>query len=443
LIRPAAGSSSVEVESKYDVDTDTALPDWSALPGVVRVGDAEPRDLDARYVDTSEADLARNGVAVRRRQGGPDEGWHVKAPAEGGRSETQWPLGDLGDPDADPVVPDVVQDAVAAWAHGPFLPLARVRNHRTAYALLDADGGLVAFPTETVYGLGADATNARAVARLYEAKGRPSFNPLISHVTDLQAARRIARFDDRSRRLAEAFWPGPLTLVLPKTPDCPVSDLATAGLETIAVRVPAHPVAQDILRTFGKPVVAPSANISGHVSPTTAAHVLGDLEGRIDLIVDGGPVSVGVESTIVGCFETPMLLRPGGLPREDIERVLGEKLARLPHHETDPGDAHPLTPGMLASHYAPHASVRLNAQHLEAGEALLAFGPQTISGSGGATIMNLSETGDLVEAATHLFGYLRALDADGVRAIAVMAIPEEGLGEAINDRLRRAAVPRN
>lgn len=306
-----------------------------------------------------------------------------------------------------------------------------------------ANGGLVAFPTETVYGLGADATNARAVARLYEAKGRPSFNPLISHVPDLQAAGQIARFDDTSRRLADAFWPGPLTLVLPRTPDCPVSDLATAGLETIAVRVPAHPVAQDILRAFGKPVVAPSANISGHVSPTTAAHVLGDLEGRIDLIVDGGSVSVGVESTIVGCFETPMLLRPGGLPREDIERVLGEKLARVPHQEMDSGDVHPLAPGMLASHYAPRASVRLNAQHLEAGEALLAFGPQTIPGSDGATMMNLSETGDLVEAATHLFGYLRALDAGGAHAIAVMAIPEQGLGEAINDRLRRAAVPRN
>ncbi|NGX98584.1 MAG: threonylcarbamoyl-AMP synthase, partial [Candidatus Afipia apatlaquensis] len=168
-------------------------------------------------------------------------------------------------------------------------------------------GGLVAFPTETVYGLGADATNARAVARLYEAKGRPSFNPLIAHVGDLQAARRIARFDDRSLRLAEAFWPGPMTLVLPKASGCPVSDLATAGLETVAVRVPAHPIAHEILRAFGKPIVAPSANISGHVSPTTAEHVFGDLSGRIDLIVDGGPVSVGVESTIVGCFETPLL----------------------------------------------------------------------------------------------------------------------------------------
>ncbi len=303
-------------------------------------------------------------------------------------------------------------------------------------------GGLVAFPTETVYGLGADATNARAVARLYEAKGRPSFNPLIAHVSDLTAARQIARFDDRSLRLAETFWPGPLTLVLPKASGCPVSDLATAGLETIAVRIPAHPAARDILRAFGKPVVAPSANISGHVSPTTAAHVLGDLAGRIDLIVDGGPVSVGVESTIVGCFETPLLLRPGGLPREDIERVLGERLARIPE-EAGASDASPLAPGMLASHYAPRTPVRLNAHQVEPGEALLAFGPHMISGSERASVMNLSEAGDLVEAAANLFSYLRELDASGSRAIAVMPVPHEGLGEAINDRLHRAAVPRS
>jgi len=304
------------------------------------------------------------------------------------------------------------------------------------------DGRLVAFPTETVYGLGADATNARAVARLYEAKGRPSFNPLIAHVSDLQAARQIARFDDKSLRLAEAFWPGPLTLVLPKAATCPVSDLATAGLETIAVRVPAHPVARDILHAFGKPVVAPSANISGHVSPTTAAHVLGDLDGRIDLIVDGGPVSVGVESTIVGCFETPLLLRPGGLPREEIERVLGDKLARMPE-DTGTSDTQPLAPGMLASHYAPRTHVRLNARTLDAGEALLAFGPQRVPGSEHATVMNLSEAGDLVEAAANLFGYLRDLDTKGPRAIAVMPIPHNGLGEAINDRLQRAAIPRS
>jgi L-threonylcarbamoyladenylate synthase len=305
-----------------------------------------------------------------------------------------------------------------------------------------ADGGLVAFPTETVYGLGADATNARAVARLYEAKGRPSFNPLIAHVSDLQAAQQIAAFDAKSLRLAETFWPGPLTLVLPKTTGCPVSDLATAGLETIAVRIPAHRVARDILRAFGKPVVAPSANISGHVSPTIAAHVLGDLEGRIDLIVDGGPVSVGVESTIVGCFEQPLLLRPGGLPREEIERVLGVKLARMPE-DTGTSDAQPLAPGMLASHYAPRTHVRLNAVTLDAGEALLAFGPHLISEAEQATVMNLSEAGDLVEAAANLFGYLRDLDAKAPRAIAVMPIPHDGLGEAINDRLQRAAIPRS
>ncbi|WP_024576091.1 MULTISPECIES: L-threonylcarbamoyladenylate synthase [unclassified Afipia] len=320
-----------------------------------------------------------------------------------------------------------------------IVPAARAAD--TAARCLEG-GGLVAFPTETVYGLGVDATNARAVARLYEAKGRPSFNPLIAHVNDLQAAKRIARFDDRSLRLAEAFWPGPLTLVLPKAPGCPVSDLATAGLETVAVRVPAHPVAHEILQAFGKPIVAPSANISGHVSPTTAEHVFGDLSGRIDLIIDGGPVLVGVESTIVGCFETPLLLRPGGLPREDIERVLGGKLARMPE-DNGVAEALPLAPGMLASHYAPRTPVRLNAHRLEAGEALLAFGPSAIPGSERASVMNLSEAGDLVEAAANLFSYLRELDARGSRAIAVMAIPNEGLGEAINDRLQRAAVPRS
>ncbi len=192
-----------------------------------------------------------------------------------------------------------------------------------------SQGGLVAFPTETVYGLGADATNAAAIARLYQAKGRPAFNPLIAHVGDLDAAREIGRFDAAGLRLAEAFWPGPLTLVLAKTVDCAVADLATAGLETVAIRVPAHPVARDILRVFGRPVVAPSANLSGHVSPTTAAHVHDDLDGRIDLIVDGGAVAVGVESTIIGIFDTPMLLRPGGLPRADIERVLGRALREL------------------------------------------------------------------------------------------------------------------
>jgi len=310
-------------------------------------------------------------------------------------------------------------------------------------ARLLAQGGLVAFPTETVYGLGADATNAAAIARLYQAKGRPAFNPLIAHVGDLAAARRIARFDAAAMALAEAFWPGPLTLVLPKTGDCPVADLATAGLETVAIRVPSHPVARQILRAFGRPVVAPSANISGHVSPTTAAHVQSDLAGRIDLIVDGGPVEVGVESSIVGCFEVPMLLRPGGLPRGEIERVLGRPLAQPPDDQAGDG-GQPLAPGMLASHYAPRTRVRLDAKRVEPGEALLAFGPDAVPGVDAATaVMNLSERGDLDEAAARLFGYLRALDARGARTIAVMPVPHHGLGEAINDRLRRAAVERD
>jgi L-threonylcarbamoyladenylate synthase len=303
-------------------------------------------------------------------------------------------------------------------------------------------GGLVAFPTETVYGLGADATNPVAIARLYQAKGRPAFNPLIAHVGELSSARRIARFDATALALAEAFWPGPLTLVLPKTADCAVADLATAGLDTVAIRVPAHRFARDILRAFGRPVVAPSANLSGHVSPTTAAHVRNDLSGRIDLIVDGGAVTVGVESTIIGCFDAPMLLRPGGLPRADIERVLGRALVQPPE-DADSDSGQPLAPGMLASHYAPRTRVRLNAVRLEPGEALLAFGLGAISGiDAAAAVMNLSARGDLAEAAANLFGYLRTLDTRGAQMIAVMPIPNDGLGEAINDRLRRAAAGR-
>ena len=321
-----------------------------------------------------------------------------------------------------------------------ILPAGEAAVARAARCL--AEGGLVAFPTETVYGLGADAANAGAIARLYEAKGRPAFNPLIAHVGDIAAAMRIARFDATATKLAEAFWPGPLTLVLPKTNDCAVADLATAGLDTIAVRVPAHPVARAILRAFGGPVVAPSANLSGHVSPTTAAHVQSDLAGRIDLIVDGGAVEVGVESTIVGCFEAPMLLRPGGLPRSEIERVLGRPLARPPE-DADNEAGQPLAPGMLASHYAPRTRVRLNAINVEANEALLAFGPGSVPGAEAATaVMNLSPRGDLAEAAANLFGYLRILDTKGARAIAVMPVPHHGLGEAINDRLRRAAIGR-
>jgi L-threonylcarbamoyladenylate synthase len=313
----------------------------------------------------------------------------------------------------------------------------------TAAARVLASGGLVAFPTETVYGLGADAANPAAIARLYQAKGRPAFNPLIAHVGDLASAKKIARFDAAAEKLAQAFWPGPLTLVLSKTENCVVADLATAGLDTVAVRVPAHPVAREILRAFGGPVVAPSANLSGHVSPTDAAHVESDLAGLIDLIVDGGPVEVGVESTIVGCFDAPMLLRPGGVPREDVERLLGRALAQPPP-EVESDSAQPLAPGMLASHYAPRTRVRLYAENVAPDEALLAFGLHRLHGADDAVaIMNLSANGDLNEAAANLFGYLRSLDAKGAKTIAVMPIPNEGLGEAINDRLRRAAVGRD
>jgi L-threonylcarbamoyladenylate synthase len=305
-----------------------------------------------------------------------------------------------------------------------------------------AAGGLVAFPTETVYGLGADATNGRAVARLYEAKGRPRFNPLIAHVTDRAAAQALACFNADAARLADAFWPGPLTLVLPKAAGCPVAELATAGLESIAVRVPNHAVAREILAAWGRPVVAPSANRSGHVSPTTAAHVLADLRGRIDLIVDGGATPVGVESTIVACLEQPVLLRPGGVARDAIERVLVRPLACPQPDATAMQDA-PLAPGMLASHYAPHTPLRLDARRVEDGEALLAFGSRLPDGFEGAVrLANLSARGDLIEAAANLFSHLRALDSANARAIAVMPVPHDGLGEAINDRLARAAAPR-
>jgi len=300
-----------------------------------------------------------------------------------------------------------------------------------------AAGGLVAFPTETVYGLGSDAISGPAVARLYDAKGRPAFNPLIAHVADIADAERLARFDADAARLAKDFWPGPLTLVLPKAAGCPVAELAMAGLDTIAVRVPAHEVARDILAAFGKPVVAPSANRSGHVSPTCAEHVAADLAGRIDLIVDGGATPVGVESTIVACLGEPVLLRPGGLPRAAIERSLGRSLADpAPARDT----AGPIAPGMLATHYAPRTRLRLNALRVAAGEALLAFGPLPAEGAErAACVLNLSARGDLVEAAANLFAHLRALDAAGTATIAVMPIPGDGLGEAIHDLLERAA----
>lgn len=287
-------------------------------------------------------------------------------------------------------------------------------------------GLLVAFPTETVYGLGADATDDRAVARVFQAKGRPRFNPLIVHVPDIVTASSIAVFDESAQRLADAFWPGALTLVLPLRPEAGIAPLVTAGLPSIALRVPDHPLAQDLMRRVGRPIAAPSANPSGKISPTSAHHVLGGLNGRIEAVLDGGSCPVGVESTIIGLLPDPTLLRAGGLPVEAVEACLGAPLA-LPS-ET----AQPTAPGQLASHYAPRATVRLNAERADAGERLLGFGPVKAD-------LNLSPTGDLVEAAANLFQHLHMLDAADNVPIAVSAIPDCGLGRAINDRLRRAA----
>jgi L-threonylcarbamoyladenylate synthase len=291
-------------------------------------------------------------------------------------------------------------------------------------------GQLVAFPTETVYGLGADATNGAAVAAIYATKGRPSFNPLIAHVADVRAARRLVQWNDWAEAMATAFWPGPLTLVLPLRPDHNVSPLVTAGLDTLAVRVPAKACARALLAAVGRPVAAPSANPSGRISPTTADHVRAGLGGKIAAILDDGPCGVGVESTILGLAgAAPILLRPGGLAAEDIQNALGCTLRTR-------AEADPLTaPGQLMSHYAPNASVRLEAQDFSPDEVSLGFGP-------GDFDLNLSPSGDLNEAAANLFGHLHHLDALG-RPIAVAPVPERGLGIAINDRLRRAAAPRD
>ncbi len=297
-------------------------------------------------------------------------------------------------------------------------------------------GELVSFPTETVYGLGADATNGRAVAGIFAAKGRPQFNPLIVHVADAADAVQLAVLSPLATKLADAFWPGPLTMVLAKTPDCPVADLATAGLDTVAIRVPSHPVARALIAAAGVPIAAPSANRSGHVSPTTAAHVNADLGDRVAMILDDGPTPVGVESTVLDLSgPQPALLRAGGVTSEQIEAVLGAPLARATGAEDRPS-----SPGQLASHYAPRAAVRLNASQALEGEAFLAFGP-TAPSHDGPTI-NLSRAGDLAEAAAGLFAALRRLDAMGVATISVMPIPNTGLGEAINDRLQRAAAAR-
>jgi L-threonylcarbamoyladenylate synthase len=298
-------------------------------------------------------------------------------------------------------------------------------------------GELVGVPTETVYGLAANATNGRAVAAIFTAKARPRFNPLIVHVISLSAAQELSVFSPDALRLAEAFWPGPLTLVLPKGQPSQLADLATAGLDTVAVRVPAHPVARALITAFGRPIAAPSANRSGHVSPTTAAHVADDLGDQVAVILDAGPTGIGLESTIVGfAGREPTLLRSGGVPRRDIEALLGRPLAS-PSIGTGP-----LAPGMLASHYAPAARLRLDATEVRPGEAFLAFGLNPPRGATDAVaLLNLSPAGDLAEAAARLFAALRELDRRAER-IAVAPIPDNGLGEAINDRLRRAAAPR-
>ena len=303
-----------------------------------------------------------------------------------------------------------------------------------AAALLRA-GKLVAFPTETVYGLGADATSESAVVRIYAAKGRPAFNPLIAHVASLAAAQAQGGFSAEALRLAKRFWPGPLTLVLPLAPDATVCAAARAGQSTIALRVPAHPVALSLLAAVGLPLAAPSANRSGRVSPVTAVHVLDDLSGEIDLVLDAGPCPVGVELTIIACLDgRPRLLRPGGVPRALIEETLGAKLVDV----TDGGAI--IAPGSLASHYAPRSKLRLDALSLEAREAGLDFGGRFPPSE---NVRDLSPSQSLDEAATRLFALLRELDFLGADCIAVAPIPHTGLGEAINDRLRRAAAPRS
>lgn len=301
-----------------------------------------------------------------------------------------------------------------------------------------ADGWPVAIPTETVYGLSADATNPLAITRIYETKGRPHFNPLISHVADLAMAERYAVFDPVARRLAECFWPGPLTMILPLRPESGIHPLATAGLDTVGIRVPKG-FSSSLIRAFDKPLAAPSANTSGRISPTSAGHVAADLGDKLKLIIDGGPTPVGVESTIVRVEGDGIrLLRPGGVSADQIEAATGLPIVR---------NGQPATiiqaPGMLVSHYAPSAAVRLNVLALEAGEALIRFGRLSVEGEDRAnSVFNLSPSGDLAEAATNLFDTLKKADATGAQRIAVMPIPEHGLGEAINDRLTRAAAPR-
>lgn len=304
---------------------------------------------------------------------------------------------------------------------------------RRAVALL-RQGELVAIPTETVYGLAGDARSDAAVARIFSAKGRPTFNPLICHVHSLDVLRDEVEISDKAKALAETFWPGPLTLVLPRRSGGSVSLLASAGLDTLAVRVPQHPVALEILRIFGGPLVAPSANRSGQISPTTAEHVVGDMGADISLVVDGGPCTLGIESTVVDVsVDPPEMLRPGWIGRGEIERVVGAMGTGATI------DGPPRSPGLLARHYAPTKAVRLDVRTVESHEALLAFGSSEPTGA--HVVRNLSPAGNLMEAAANLFSMLRELDRSAAQSIAVMTIPGEGLAEAIRDRLRRAATP--
>jgi L-threonylcarbamoyladenylate synthase len=315
----------------------------------------------------------------------------------------------------------------------PVVPATEEAIGRAAQAL--ARGEIVAFPTETVYGLGADARDARAVAKVFAAKERPRFNPLIVHVPNLTAAETYAVFDATARKLADAFWPGPLSLVLPTRPDSGIADLVTGGLDTIALRAPNHRVAQELLAEAKLPIAAPSANRSGRISPTMAAHVEAELGDVPAMILDGGPCPLGIESTVVGVAgDAPVLLRLGAVPREAIQAVLGQALPLANE------DAAIASPGQLERHYAPNTPLRLGATDVRAREALLAFGPNAPRGA--IASINLSASGDLEEAAANLFASLRRLDEAGAKAMAVMPIPERGLGEAINDRLRRAAKAR-
>ena len=313
--------------------------------------------------------------------------------------------------------------------------MSHVTTDIAAAATALRNGALVAFATETVYGLGANASDGQAVARIFEAKGRPSFNPLIVHLPDAEQARKLGKFNADASRLAEAFWPGPLTIVVERADDCPVSQLASAGLSSLAIRVPGRESARELLRLAGCPIAAPSANISGQISPTRAQHVVAGLADRIWGVLDGGDCEVGLESTIVSCLgQTPVILRPGGLSRQQLEEGLGKPVEIRTGSTNDP-----ISPGQLASHYAPKAAVRLNAREARPGEAYLAFGKREPEAD---IVRNLSPSRNLNEAAANLFAMLHTLDMLGAETIAVAPIPNEGLGVAINDRLARAAAPR-